>query len=184
MFYKQNIAAIALKNETLAQELSQMFLILAQENIEVYSAETGDYVFSYEGLALDDMVNPKEDAALNFAENVPADFSAEDVVILFGLGTGYLLDYIAQNTKSKIILFEPKTDIFRYCAEFIDMTSYFALENLSLAKSEAEVISLLKKLYIPNKTQVKVIYPEAYMQLLPEELDKLQSDVTELIFGS
>ena len=103
MFYKQNISAISAKNEMLSQELSQMFLVLAEENMEVYSAETGDYVFSYEGLALDDMVNPKEDAALNFSENVPQNFSENDVVVIFGLGTGYLLDYVAKNTKAKII---------------------------------------------------------------------------------
>lgn len=184
MFFKQNISVISAKNERLAQELSQMFLVIVEENIEVYSAETGDYVFAYEGLALDDMVNPKEDALMNFSENIPKTFSDDDIVIVFGLGTGYLFDYVAQNTKAQIILWEPKIDILRYCIEFIDLTASLALENVRLVANEAELLQTLNRIFVKEKSAVKVIYPDAYMQLLPENLNKLQSDVTELVIGA
>lgn len=181
MYFRENLSVISSKNPVLAQELSQMFLVLAEENIEVYRAETGDYVFSYEGLALDDMVNPKEDAGLNFSENVPSDFTNEDIVIVFGLGTGYLFNYTAENTSANIIFWEPKTDIMRYGAEFLDLADNLAKQNVYLVSDEAELSLLLKKLYVKDKSSVVVVYPEAYSQLLPDILDKLLSDVTKFV---
>lgn len=181
MYFRQNSEIISRKNPVLAQELSQMFLVLAEENIEVYRAETGDYVFSYEGLALDDMVNPKEDAALNFSENVPSDFTEDDIVIVFGLGTGYLFNYAVENTSARVILWEPKTDIFRYGAEFLDISENLSKSNVFIVGDELELSLLVKKLYAKEKSSVVVIYPDAYAQLLPDILDKLLSDVTEFV---
>ena len=184
MFYSQNIELVSNKNEKLAQELKQMFLVLAEEKIEVYSAESGDYVFSYDGLVLDDMINPAEAAENIVKENIPDNFTGDDVVIVFGLGAGYLIKNVLNSVSANVILLEPKTDIFRYNIEFVDYTELFSKSNLYIAKDSSEAVSLVKKHVVQNKSNIRIVYPDAYMQLLPEELSALENRLMEIISGN
>ena len=176
MFLKENIDAISLKNPELAQELSQIYLVQAEENIEVYSSESEKYVFAYEGLVLDDMVDPVEDARLICKENIPDDFTENDMVVVFGLGTGYLLDSVCSTYKAKIVFYEPKIDILRYAIEFIGFKDVFSLPNLCVSSDEESVYDMVKGF----AGRLAVVYPSAYEQLMPDELDAFLSKMTDL----
>lgn len=181
MFFKKNIAALEFKNQQLANELKQIFIVQAEENIEVYQAESGDYIFSYDGLMLDDMIAPDKVAGENFSENVPSDFSNNDIVVVFGLGAGFLFKHAVLSTNSNIILIEPKIDILRYCMEYFDFSEEFLKNNVCVFTDINDAKNAINKLYMPNKSQISVIYPEAYLQLLPDILGEFQSDITKII---
>lgn len=180
MFFKENLCAISAKNASLAEQLANIYLVNAEENIEVYTAENGDYVFSYDGLVLDDMLNPKEDAMLNCKENIPSDFNSNDTIVVFGLGTGFLLDYTVKNYNSNIVFYEPNLDIFRYAAEFIDLKEIFETPSLCLVANAQEGFAAVKKLVNSTKGRLTVLYPAAYEQLVPDELNTVLSQMTEI----
>ena len=181
MFFKDNLALISEKNPDLAQNLSQIFIVQAEENIEVYMSECGDYVLSYDGLILDDMLAPAELAKKNFEENVPSDYTNNDVVIVFGLGAGYLFKHAVTFTNAKVVLIEPKIDILRYCTEYVDFSNEFAKDNVYIFSDIKLAEFQIKKLYMQDNSHVSVIYPEAYLQLTPDILGEFQNNITKFI---
>ncbi|MCR4881021.1 MAG: hypothetical protein K6A44_03615 [bacterium] len=180
MFFQQNIDAIALKNKPLADKLSEIYLVEVEENIEIYTSETGDYVFSYDGLVLDDMLNPKDYEKLNCEENIPSDFNNSDVIVVFGLGTGYLLDFICKNYTSNIVFIEPKLEILRYAIEFVDFTEEFSDPRVHIAANFEEALKQTNALMKGENSRLTVVYPAAYEQLVPEDLDTILSKMTDL----
>ena len=183
MFYKKNIEPLEIKNKPLADEASKLFLVLAEENIEKYPAESGEEIFAYEGLLLEDIIDPKATALAIYEENIPSDFSENDIIVVFGLGAGFLLKTVMSKTNSRVILVEPKLDILRYSIEFIDYSTEFSGENLFIAANSDEVFKIVKSIFKRQESNLRIIYPDAYIQLLPEELDSLQTKLTEFVSG-
>ena len=181
MFYKKNIELLGIKNKILADEISKMFFVFAEENIEPYPTESGDEIFACKGLLLEDIIDPKATSLAIYEENIPKDFNENDIIVVFGLGAGFLLKTVMSKTKSKVVLVEPKIDILRYSIEFVDYSTEFSKDNLFIAKNTDEAFSLVKNMFASKSQGLRIVYPDAYIQLLPEELDSLQTKLTELV---
>ena len=105
------------------------------------------------------------------------------IIVVFGLGAGFLLKTVMSKTNSRVILVEPKLDILRYSIEFIDYSTEFSGENLFIAANSDEVFKIVKSIFKRQESNLRIIYPDAYIQLLPEELDSLQTKLTEFVSG-
>ena len=181
MYFDENIIALEKKNAKLAQELKQIYLVQAEENIEVYQSESGDYIFSYDGLMLDDISNPIEAAFDNISANVSVKtISPNDIVVVYGLASGYLLKSVCKNISAKIIFLEPKVDILRYGLEFCDFKNEFLLKNIVIASDANQAIEWINKASEENQN-ITVLYPESYLQLLEDELNDFISKVAKIV---
>jgi len=173
--FKNNMLALQNRNSSLHDLLNKMYLVEAEENIEVYKSDSDDFVFAYEGLALDDMGDPVEISKMIINDNIK-DIKSNAKVVVFGLGSGYLFKTLYDSFPGKIMLFEPKLDILRYVLEFVDFSKEFSDERVVVTNKNNEILSEISK----NDILV-LIYPDAYSQLLPEELGNFMGDIAEII---
>lgn len=177
--FKKNIEALKTKNITLAEKLCNISLEEAKENIEVYQAESNDIIITYEGLALDDIYDPIRASKTNWNLNVNKNISKYDIVFIFGLGLGYLFKRAYVNSDSRIILYEPKIDILRYVLEYVDFSQQLSDDRVLVTTDKATALNFLTEKYLSDDT-LYFLYPQAYSQLLTQEMTELTNDIVEV----
>jgi len=131
------------------------------EVVEFINSASGDPVFSYKGIVLDDEIDPVDMANQLFyrlGEN-----HETNVYFVFGLGLGYVFKKFAKSCKGKIILFEPNIDILRLVFELVDFSEELSNKNVFVVNSVDEFQELInKKLNITYGTKILTGILEAY----------------------
>ena len=177
--FKKNIEELKKKNKVLARRLQQMSLEEAAEHIEVYEAESKDYIISYDGLALDDIYDPIRVSKTNWNANAPKNMSKYDIVFIFGLGLGYLFKRAYISTDCRIILYEPKIDILRYILEYVDLSNEIADDRVFFTTDKKCALNFVTEKYL-SEDKLVFLYPQAYAQLLTQELISLTDDIVQV----
>ena len=80
---------------------------------------------------------------------------AFDFIIIFGLGVGYMLDYIFEKYNSKIILVEPDINVMRTAFEMVDYSKYLESGRLFMTCDYDDVY----KFYLGVKVPVTTLCP-------------------------
>jgi len=177
--FKKNLDALKECNKALAEELENLSLDIAKENIDVYQAESKDIIISYSGLALDDIYDPIREAKTNWNLNVKNKPSKYDIIFIFGLGLGYLFKRAYVNCESRIVLYEPKLEILRYVLEYVDFSEQIADKRVFISTNRNEVRNYLTEKYLSDD-QLMFLFPKAYAQLLTNELTEITNDIVEV----
>ncbi|MDD3593407.1 MAG: DUF115 domain-containing protein [Candidatus Gastranaerophilales bacterium] len=177
--FNRNIEALKLKNAPLAEELEKISLEEASNHIKVYEAETKDLIIAYDDLALDDIYDPIRVAKTNWNKNVTTILNPHDIVVVYGLGLGYLFKRAYVSCECKILLYEPKLDILRYVLNYIDFSAEIADERVSIAKNDEECFEFIAKNYL-SQDKLNFIFPAAYQKLLIDNMINFTNKLVEV----
>ncbi len=177
--FSKNIEALKTKNPVLAQKLQEMTIEEAGENIEVYEAESKDYFISYSGLALDDIYDPIRVAKTTWNINVDFEVNKHDIIVVFGLGLGYIFKRAYVNSNCRVVLYEPKLDIMRFVLEYVDFSDVISDDRVYITCDRKDCLNFITHKYLSTDKLV-FLYPKAYEQLATQEFIEFTNNIVEV----
>ncbi len=148
-------------------------------NVEFKEAKSKDLVLSVNGYDLDDLNNPQEDS-LRIFNNVKQDNIPDNIIIILGLGTGYLFKRFTVSSKSKIVVFEPSLSVMRIILESVDFSAELNNPNYTIANSFHEISQAFETLY-KHGNKIEVVYNKQYENLYSDVVQKLHSEIKNIL---
>ena len=107
--------------------------------------ESGDCGFEYQGIWLHDAQNPVEEVRQCIQKS--CELKQDHVHLIFGLGLGYALDELYQQSPSlALIVYEPNLSLLRFTLENVDLSHVLNSERVHLIADYAEFLDLVKHL--------------------------------------
>ena len=154
-----------------SKQLSDRILMtdIGKSNLQLANTESGDYNIVFNNIALHSNVSPQKEAQdissnLNNNEN--------NIIIVYGMGLGYLPDTIFQKCKkSKIIIYEPNLDLLKFVLSIAEIDALYQ-DNVFLSSSFDEFTSVLKKI-ITTDTELSICFLSSYKNLFYEDILKV-----------
>lgn len=170
----KNLECISVHNQILAENL--LNLPCLTNDIQLIETELNEPNMSYNGLPLHSQNGAEEEAKkiFSYCENAKS-----DIIVLYGIGLGYLFKEICDNSKNSIILHEPNLEILRVTLELVDFSKELSQDNLRVTSTLPELHDAHLKLYKYKYTS-DFIYLSTYKQLYAEDISKVLEQLTTL----
>ncbi|MDR7856915.1 6-hydroxymethylpterin diphosphokinase MptE-like protein [Tissierella sp.] len=113
------------------------------------------------------------------------DLKEEDTIVIFGLGLGYYLDFLLERfPDKKIIIIEPKLDIFIQSLKIKDYSDYLNKENIVfIINKDKYTIRHLIEHYVKNN-KIKNLYfthSSKYNNLYEDYIDSIYKELSSLV---
>lgn len=183
--FKENFACIK-NNKRLQEDLIKISIESATENLAMAKANNGDTIFIKNDFPLDDTENPTQ-YAKNLVNDKLKSLSFTDKIFVIGFGVGYILDELYNNTKAKIVIWEPDILYLRFVFESIDLTPYFKDNRVFISNKSDECENFILKDYL-NNDKLEFVTPKATSILYSKEFipfsEKLYSDLQQKIINT
>ncbi len=96
--------------------------------------------------------------------------------IILGLGLGYLMDEVFQQSKGKIFVFEPDLELLRFVLENVDLSEQFGSGRVYLSHTHQAVMAHLKSRYIFGE-EVDVLLLNSHAYLMSDTITPLMHDI-------
>lgn len=177
--FQKNIEAIRAKNPQLAEKLEKIN-IEDIKDIIVAEAETKDLIIGYKELALHSTFDPIREANALWNKSVKTELKKNDIQVVFGLGLGYLFKRAYVNSGSKILVFEPFTEILRFVLEHVDLSAEFSDNRVYISDNVRDLIARLKSDYLKGD-RTEFLFLPAYASLAKDELEDLTSRIVKVM---
>lgn len=176
--FNQNILSLKKCNLSLADKLISLSFDKARETIDIAKSKSDDIIFIKNNTPLESIDNPIEEAFYEVQSSIKSSMGAFDFIIIFGLGVGYMLDYIFEKYESKIILIEPDINVMRTAFEMVDYSKYLESGRLFMTCEYEDVYKYISKKYIIND-KVEVVFLKQYMRLYPDDIKTFTEKIYE-----
>lgn len=175
--FSKNIELLTKINPNLATCLIDVSFDEARNYISIVKSQSDDVIFMKGDVPLESIENPIEETFYNVQANIKSNMEKFDFIVVFGLGVGYLLDYVFEKYKSRIIVIEPDINVIRAAFEIADYVKYLESGRVFMTTSFEDVYSFISQKYLIND-KIEIVFLKSYMQLYPEEI----KDFTEKIY--
>ncbi|MBR1908349.1 motility associated factor glycosyltransferase family protein [bacterium] len=177
--FSQNIDSLKKSNKTLADCLVDVSFDEAREYVSILKSKSDDIIFMKDGIPLESTDNPIEEAFYDVQSCLKNSMGKFDFIIIFGLGVGYLLDYVFEKYESRIVLIEPDINVMRTAFEIVDYSKYLESGRLFMTTSYKDVYNYISQKYIIND-KIEIVFLKRYLQLYADEI----RDFTEKIYDT
>jgi len=144
---------------------------------ELLKSVSEDTILSYNGLFLDDEIDPVDKAYQIFYKL--NDNYEDNIYVVFGLGLGYVFKRFVQSCKGKIILFEPNLEILRLTLELVDFTDELTRENVYVVNSFKEIVECINLHFIYG-VKILTCGLDSYIKMYPELYHIMVQDFEKL----
>ncbi len=138
-----------LKNLRLKQELSSIPISDCTSDIAYVQTLNGNIVFLKGDIPTEDTIDP-----IGYAKSlITADmklFTSNDIIVSVGIGVGYILDELFNQTKAKIVIYEPDIKFLRFVFETVDLSQYLADKRVFISNSMEECSNYILSNYLNN----------------------------------
>jgi len=168
---EKNLDFIKKYNSKLVEKITNVQEIT--KPVEFLESKSGDTVFSYDGMIIDDEIDPIDWANQIFYSL--KDNDEDNIYVVFGLGLGYVFKRFVQTCKGKIILYEPNLEILRLIFEVVDFSEELQKQKVYIVNSTQEMSELISMHFIYgvkiNACALdfyKKAYPDIYQEILRE----------------
>src|SRR5574344_299968 len=165
----------ALKNEDLKNKIINMDISL---DLEI-TADNNIYNLKYKGEYLHYEQSPLGEAKQIFEQSRN---TKDSIHVIYGIGLGYLFQYATQNSKGRVILYEPQLDILYYSFNFVDFSKELEMLNVFIFSDISKVASFFSYVATPYSDASLISLP-SYRNIFEENFKK-DSKELELMFGS
>lgn len=155
---------------------------------ELIKAASGDVNLVYKGIALHCNNNPQQEAMEEFSKIKSPDH--KNIIIIAGLGLGYLLKRVYISSKSKIVVYEPEKNISDFTMAAVDLKEELESSRVFITATMEELNNTLANIYGFNDNisvlklkSSDLLYPDLINNLLfelPAIKSSLQSNFTTL----
>ena len=176
MFYK-NLKALEKVNKSLAIRISKIRLEDAAKNISVIKNDNGEFLLTKGNNIIDDSPSPIKSSEKMYSEQIQRPLTRHDIIVIYGLGFGNLLDYVSEKSVSNIVLYEPDLEIIRFTMEYVDLTKYFD-GRLYLTNNLAECSNYIKNKYLIGD-KIECLYIKNYLLYRPSEFSLLTKKIAD-----
>ena len=141
---------------------------------QLANASSGDTNLVYKGIPLHCNNNPQQEALAEFQKA-----SNSRIIVIMGLGLGYLLKRVFINSNAKIIVYEPNMDILKFTLEAVDFSQELQSERIFVAASFQELNSILSEVY-SYKGKIDVLKLNSANKLYPDEIKELSCELPRI----
>ncbi|MFA6988679.1 MAG: 6-hydroxymethylpterin diphosphokinase MptE-like protein [Candidatus Gastranaerophilaceae bacterium] len=177
--FEKNIDALQLKNPTLAEKIKNIPLSVAKEKIDVYKAESQDLIISYNKIPLNSIYDPIREAKTTWNKSIQKELSSKDIIIVFGLGLGYLFKRVYISTEARIVIYEPLIDVLRFVLEYIDLSEEIKNNRVFVTDNIEECTQFVGQKYL-HGDYLDVLFLKSYAQVAFQELQTLSKAVLDV----
>jgi|GEM_PF-1226346 len=151
----------------------------AENDMVLLPNESGDCGFEYQGIWLHDPQNPLEEVRQCIQKSCEA--KQDHVHLIFGLGLGYALDELYQQSPSlAIIVYEPDLSLLRFTFENVDLSHLLRDERVHLISDYAEFLDLVKHL-IYGYFQIDSLILPGMAKRFSKEIPVWESNIRHII---
>ena len=145
--FTKNINALKQINPSLADCLIDVSFDEARNYIDIVKSQSDDIILMKGETPLESIDNPIEETFYNVQANIKTSMGKFDFIIVFGLGVGYLLDYVFEKYESKIIVIEPDINVIRTAFEIVDYAKYLETGRVFMTTSYEDVYNYIFQKY-------------------------------------
>ena len=165
-----------LVDEKLKARLQAISIEDSRKSISYCITPSNDYVILKNDVPLDDIENPRKAAKDMLSQNIKKPMKANDIIINFGIGLGYLLDETFNTHPSRIMIYEPDIKILHFVLNNVDISEHLASGRVTIFTDLDELIKKLSSMYL-TKDKVEIVYLKNYAIIKNQELITLTQKV-------
>lgn len=177
MFLK-NIEALKLYNPKLALKLENYTFDKAREVIDIAKSKSDDIIFIKNNIPLESIENPVEETFYNVQSNIKTNLEKFDFIVMFGLGVGYMLDYVFEKYNSRLVVLEPDLNVLRVAFELVDYAKYLNTGRVFITDNFDEVYNFISQKYIVND-RVEILILKQYLSMYSEQIKDFTNQIYE-----
>ncbi len=173
---EKNLDCIGRYNPKLKEELSNLKVLT--NNFELTETEAKEPNLSFNGLPLHSVQNAETEAKniFNSATNSPTSMH-----VVFGIGLGHLFKEFCEQSKGKVIVYEPNLEILRVTLELVDFSKELFKPNVIITSD----LESFKQFFMTNyiyKANATFVFLNSYRQLYSDHINDIFRQI-ELITG-
>ncbi len=139
-------------------------------NFQLIKAASGDVNLVYKNTAIHCNTDPQQEALREFQKL--NNLKSSDIVIIAGLGLGYLLKRVFISSKCKIIVYEPEKEILNFSRQAVDFSGELKSNRVFMTGSFDELNAILSGIY-GYKSTISVLSLQSAGLLYPGEIENL-----------
>lgn len=174
--FEKNLKLLKEKNQNLAIELSKLKIEEAEKNISLKQAKNNDYIILYKNRLLENQENPVEYQKNSYIKNIKSELKSNDILVIYGLGLGYLLRIAEANLSSKILIFEPNIEVLRYVFNYIDFSPELAQNRIYFSSNIEDSLNYISSNYI-NNDKIEFLINDLYLKDYSENIINLSQNI-------
>jgi len=172
---ENNLSGIGRYNPKLASKIRE-HVFSESSTFELVNAQSEDVNLLYNDISVHDAENPQKEAIQVLNQTHAA---ADSIIILVGLGLGYLLKRTYLECENKIIIFEPNLDILRFTLEVVDFSVELADKRIFVVHTRTELVKFLEECY-SYKAPLNLYALASSSKLCPQELESLKNELPDI----
>lgn len=165
--FEKNLAAM--NNPTLKRRLEKISPIESRVGVSYCVTPSGDYVLLKNDVPADDLNNPREAVKKMLSSNIKNEMKSNDIIVVFGIGLGYILDEVFNAYPSKIYLYEPDLNLLHFVLNNVDISEHLASGRVFMSNDMNELVDKVSSSYL-TKDKVEIVYLQNYALVKNKEL--------------
>lgn len=165
-------------NEELKERLKKITIEQSSKDMSYCMTPSNDYLLMKNNVPFDDLNNPREAIKQSLKNSIKQPMTANDIIITFGIGLGYLLDETYNTYPAKIFVYEPDIEVLHFVLHNVDISEHLASGRVYITNDLDELMKKLSSSYI-TKDKVEIVYLKNYAIVKSKELLKLTQRVYE-----
>ena len=177
--FEKNLKLLKEKNQSLAIELNRLKIEEAAKNISLKQAKNNDYIILYKNRLLENQENPVEYQKNSYIKNIKSELKSNDILVIYGLGLGYLLRIAEANLSSKILIFEPNIEVLRYVFNYIDFSSELSQNRIYFSSNIEDSLNYISSNYI-NNDKIEFLINDLYLKDYSENIINLSQNILKV----
>lgn len=169
----------AINNSTFKRRLEKISPTESRMGVSYCITPSNDYVLLKNDLPTDDLNNPREASRQMIQSNIHHEMKNNDIIIIFGIGLGYLLDEVYQRFPSRIYLYEPDLMLLHFVLSNADISEHLESGRLFITNDMEELLGKLSSTFL-TKDKVEIVYSQNYAIVKNKELLLLTQKVYDI----
>ncbi|MDD3149605.1 MAG: DUF115 domain-containing protein [Candidatus Gastranaerophilales bacterium] len=174
---QKNISQIGLYNPKLQNSLIG-HILSENDKFQLFQAQSGDVSLLYNDIKVHNEINPQQEAISSFSQ--VKNNTENSILIILGLGLGYLFKRAYMDFKGKIIVYEPNLSLLKFTLECVDFEKELSDKRVQIVSCQMGLIKALKEFYNYNST-LNAIWLRSATVFYKDEIDYLKTETDSII---
>ncbi|HPT40856.1 MAG TPA: DUF115 domain-containing protein [Candidatus Gastranaerophilaceae bacterium] len=167
----KNLECIGIYNPQLVQDILKITALTG--SFELVKTNLGEPNLIHNGLPIHSQEGAEAEAKGIFAK---IQNSALSIHIVYGLGLGYLFKEFCENSKGKVILFEPNLEILRATLELVDFSKELSQPNVKVTSEISNFKEIFSREYT-YKAKSTISFLVSYKNNYKNKIDEFFKEV-------
>ncbi len=177
MFWETNRQALLQAKPSQLALLAALEKVAPTSDIELITTEDEDYTLIYRGIPLHAASGAlKEAREISNSQCRPG---LGRVHLVLGMGLGYLMEAVYQQSPGNIVVYEPDASLLRFVLDNVDLSEYLSSGRIALATSPGELLKTLHPL-MAGEDPLDILVTQGYAAVLAPAIPSLMEQLFAL----